>query len=888
MEGNIDIMKVSQDERVTPAMRQWREMKALHPDKLLFFRMGDFYEFFHDDAVKASRLVGLTLTKRGKDHDAPPLAGIPHHQIDRYLKEFMDKGVSIAVCDQLEDPAQAKGVVKRGITRVLTPGTVVDDNVLPAVGNNYLAAASVKGGSAAVALADLSTGEFIVLLPGVDNLADVFERYAPAETLAPGEAVGNPEHPLGRILSAGLGGGVTRRDAYQFDPHEGETILKNHFEVATIEAFGLGGNQAALGASGAILAYLRENQAGSIAHLKPPRIVDDSGLMRIDRNTIRNLELAAPPRTPGRENTLLGILDHTLTGPGARLLRKWLLAPPARIEPIRRRQEAVGELLADGDKRRTMRTLLDRMADFERIMARIAAERANPRDMVALAAGCRRLPDIAALADICDAPFLKEAAAMDTLIDVADLIEDTLDADPPVGVKDGGLIRDGNNREVNELRDIMGGGKDWIRAFQEAEQARTGISSLKVGFNKVFGFYIEITNTHRDKAPPEYVRKQTLVNAERYITPELKVQEERVLGAEEKLAALEYELFCRLRQAVAGEIRRVQAVADIVASLDAAASLAEAGELGGYIMPEVHEGLDTVIEEGRHPVVEKLLPAGSFVDNDTRFDAESQRVLIITGPNMAGKSTYIRQVALIFIMAHMGAPVPAKSARIGLTDRVFSRVGASDDLSRGQSTFMVEMVETADILHNATERSLIILDEVGRGTSTFDGVSLAWAITEYLHQVVKARTLFATHYHELAELGHILDQAKNFNVAVKDWDGEIVFLRKIQPGACDRSYGIQVGKLAGIPQTVIKRAGEILAGLEEQATERDSKMLEDSRELLRAAAREVQLELFPSPKKMDEIARRLARELADVDVNLLSPMDAHTLLGRLADKARGR
>ncbi|MDR1745314.1 MAG: DNA mismatch repair protein MutS, partial [Planctomycetota bacterium] len=850
--------------------------------------MGDFYELFNEDAVQGSRLLGLTLTKRGRDADSPPLAGVPHHQLDRYVKECIDKGRSVAVCDQLEDPSQAKGVVRRGITRVLTPGTVVEENVLPATGNNYLAAACVRGEEAAVALADLSTGEFTVSLPGPARIADVFERFAPAETLAPPDAVNNPNSPLGKILASGLGGGVTRRDSYHFDPHEGETLLKAQYQVDTLAAFGVAGIPAALGACGAVLAYLGENQSGAMAHLKPPRVLDDSGALHIDRNTIRNLELAGPPRRRGGDNTLLGVLDHTLTGPGARLLRNWLLSPPARIDEIRRRQEGVGELLEDGDKRREIRSLLDRMADFERIMARVAAERANPRDLAALAAGCRRLPDIASAARACRAAMLQRCAAMDTLADLADRIEDVLSPEPPAQMKDGGIIRSGHNARVDEYRDILGGGKDWIRRFQESEQARTGIPSLKVGFNKVFGFFIELTHAHTDKAPPEYVRKQTLVNAERYITPELKAQEEKVLGAEEKLQALEYEIFRRLRLEVGKEIRRVQAAADLIAELDVAASLAEAGDKGRYVMPEVHEGLETVIEEGRHPVVETLLPPGDFVDNDTRFDPDSQRILIITGPNMAGKSTYIRQVALLFIMAHMGSPVPAKAARIGLADRVFSRVGASDDLARGQSTFMVEMVETAEILHNATDRSLIILDEVGRGTSTFDGVSLAWAITECLHHQIKARTLFATHYHELAELGHILDRAKNFNVAVKDWEGDIVFLRRIQPGACDRSYGIHVGRLAGIPKEVLKRAAEILAGLEEQAGERDSKLLEDSRDLLRAAAREVQLELFPSPKKLDETARRLMRELADVDVNLLSPMDAHALLGRLAGRARGK
>ncbi len=881
-------MNDSPDNKLTPAMRQWQEAKNLHPDKLLFFRMGDFYETFNEDAVKISRLVGLTLTKRGKDQSATPLAGVPHHQIDRYIKELMDKGESVVVCDQLEDPAQAKGVVKRGITRVLTPGTVVDDNVLPPTGNNFLAAVSLANGHAAVAFVDVSTGDFIITLPSEDRLSDEFERQAPAETLVSRDIMGEPDHPVSRLLSLGLGGGVTRRDSYQFDAREGRTRLLKRFDVQTLEAFNIEDKPHALGAAGAILAYLEENQPDSLGHLKPPRIQDNSGFLVIDRNTIRNLELAAPPRKGDRRSTLLGILDHTLTGPGARLLRNWLLRPPARLKEIRFRQQGVAELMAGPDLRNGLRELLDRMADFERIVARLAGNRAGPRDIVALAAGCRRLPAIARLAESFQADLIRQAAAMDQLQDVADLIEDVLTDQPPPTPREGGLIRPGHNREVDELRDIKNGGADWLRSFQEAEQARTGIPSLKVGFNKVFGFYIEITNVHKDKAPPEYVRKQTLVNAERYITPDLKAMEEKVLGAEDKLFQLEFSLFQSLLVEVAKNIRRIQAAAEQIARLDVAASLAHAGDQGRYIMPEMHEGLDTVIRDGRHPVVENLLPAGEFVTNDCRFDPDSQRILIITGPNMAGKSTYIRQVALIFIMAHMGAPVPAAEARIGLADRVFSRVGASDDLTRGQSTFMVEMVETAEILHNATDRSLIILDEVGRGTSTFDGVSLAWAITEFLHQKIKARTLFATHYHELAELGHILDRAKNYNVAVREWENKILFLRRIQAGACDRSYGIQVGKMAGIPQTVIRRAGEILAGLEEQATERDSKMLEDSRELLRAAAREVQMELFPSPKKMDEISRRVCRELADVDINLLSPMDAHSLLGRLAMKARGK
>jgi DNA mismatch repair protein MutS len=880
MDENRD-RKSDGEERDTPAMRQWREMKARHPDKLLLFRMGDFYEMFNGDAIEASRLAGLVLTKRGKARDSLPLAGVPHHQLDRYIREFLEKGRSVAVCDQLEDAAESKGVVKRGITRIVTPGSVVDDNILPAAANNYLASVVTSGGGAA-AFADLSTGEFLFSI-GTDTLSDMLERLSPAEILLPADVIGNPSHPLAAWLAAGRS--VTRRDGFFFDPVEGETVLKSQFGVTSLSPFGLEGREAALGAAGAIVRYFQENQPNGLHHLRPPRLMDDGGVLKIDRNTIRNLELAGPPRGGGQP-TLLSILDKTLTGPGSRLLRQWLLAPPARLAEVRRRQEGVAELMANGTKRQEFRSLLDRMADFERIAARLSANRAGPRDLAALAASCRRLPTLVSLAAASTSEFLRECAEMDVMSDLADRIEKAVALSPPAAIRDGGVIRDGHDPEVDELRQILGGGRAWLEAFQVKEQARTGIPSLKVGSNKVFGFFIEISNVHRHKIPPDYVRKQTLVNAERYITEDLKRHEEKALGAEERLLAREGVLFAALLAESCQAVWRLQNAAGRIALLDAAASLAEAGEQNRFVMPEVHDGLDTLIEDGRHPVVESLLPAGSFVGNDVRFDETSQRILIITGPNMAGKSTYIRQVAIAFIMAHMGSPVPARAARIGLADRIFSRVGASDDLARGRSTFMVEMLETADILHNADKRSLVILDEVGRGTSTFDGVSLAWAITEYLHHKIGARTLFATHYHELAELGYILERAKNFNVAVRDWQNEIIFLRKIQPGACNRSYGIQVGRLAGLPPEVVRRAGEILAGLEEQAAERDAKMLDDSREILRAAAREVQLDLFRPLARIDESARRLLRELADVDVNLITPLDAHALLGSLAEQAK--
>ncbi|MDR0362402.1 MAG: DNA mismatch repair protein MutS, partial [Planctomycetota bacterium] len=822
------------DDKLTPAMRQWHSFKSRHPDKILLFRMGDFYETFHDDAVQMHKLLGLTLTRRNRDADAPPLAGIPHHQLSRYVKMLVEKGRSVAIADQIEDPAQAKGLVNRGITEVVTPGTLVEESVLPQRDNNYLAAFLRRGETVAIAFLDLSTGDFFVVMPPRSRVDDEFARFAPAEILVPRSLLADPDDPFAALLADPALGQITRRDDYAFDPHEGEARLKALFKVSTVAGFGLE-EPAALGVAGAILGYLAENQSSDLAHLQPPRIVDVSGHLRLDRNTIRNLELAHPPRGGNANATLLSVLDRTLTGPGGRMLRAWLLSPSSRLDVIHPRQEAIRQLMDDDGLRRELRERLDRFPDIERIMARAATGRATPRDLASLAQGCLALPDIALIAGSAGAELLRECADLDTLDDLGDAILKAIGDDPPAGVRDGGIVRDGYDPEVDELRDIGAGGSNWLRMFQENEQIRSGIPSLKVGKNRVFGYYIEVSNAHKDKAPTDYIRKQTLVNAERYITPELKEMEEKFQSAEGRLAQLEYDIFMRVQGEAARAIPRAQRVAGKLAELDVLLALAEAGKERKYVMPEVHEGGDTEIVGGRHPVVESLLPAGEFIENDVVFDPRTQRVLIVTGPNMAGKSTYIRQVALLFIMSQMGAPIPARSARIGVADRIFTRVGAADDLSRGRSTFMVEMVELAEILQNAREKSLVILDEVGRGTSTFDGVSLAWAATEYLHSQLKARTLFATHYHELAELGHILDAAKNFNVIVREWQDEVVFLREIRPGAADRSYGIQVARLAGVPRAVVRRADEILKGLEAQAGERDWKMLQESRDLLRAA-----------------------------------------------------
>ncbi len=866
----------------TPMMDQYHAIKEAHRDKLLLFRMGDFYELFFDDAVKAHELLGLVLTSRSKGENPIPMAGLPHHQLERYLKDLINAGQKVAICDQLEDPAAAKGIVKRGVTRVVTPGTVLEEACLPGESNNFLCAVDPGEARAGLAWIDISTGEFLVLNVPPEQLGDEIERLAPAETLVPREAMRDGEALHDTLKHRHLGA-LSRRDDYDFDIAGGARRLLDHFGVATLDGFGLSPDDPAIGAAGAILAYLGETQLTELAHVRRLRLITRSDHLVLDRTTQRNLELTHALLQGGRDSTLLKVIDRTRTAPGARRMKDWLLNPLAALAPIRRRQEAVGELMHDHLLRAELREILAGIADLERIMARVATGRVNARELVALRRSAEQLPTLAAVAGRMQAPLLLELAGdIDLLEDMAGRIAATLVDEPPAALKDGGLIRAGVEAQLDELREVRAGGKDWIKQFQQAEQERTGIPSLKVGFNKVFGYYIEVTHTHKDKVPEDYDRKQTLTNAERYITPALKERERQVLGAEERIVELEYRLFIALRDEMAAHIERVQAVAHALAALDVLAALAEYGALRQCCLPEVHESIDSAIVEGRHPVVETLLPENEFVPNDTRFGEADSLIQIITGPNMAGKSTYIRQVALLTVLAQMGAPVPAKSMTLGLVDRIFTRVGAADDLARGQSTFMVEMAETANILNNATDRSLIILDEVGRGTSTFDGVSLAWAITEFLHHRVRARTLFATHYHELAELGVILERAENHNVAVRDWSGEIIFLHKIQPGASDRSYGIQVARLAGLPPETIERAREILLGLENQAADRDYNYLREG-EVLRAAAREVQMDLF-APQHVPPDP--LVEEIAKIDPDHFSPMQALQEIQKLVQKAR--
>jgi len=857
----------------TPAMRQYHRFKRQHPDAVLLFRMGDFYETFYDDAKVCARVCGLALTSRSHGQAAVPLAGFPYHALETYLKRLVAAGLRVAVCEQVQDPREAKGIVERDVVRVVTPGTLTEESILEAKANNFLAAIALLKHKAGVAWVDLSTGRFQVLETPREELLDELGRIAPTEYLIPDSLYRTEDSPL-EPIRAFLGGHWTPRPDWAFDPTSGRKTLLDHFGVASLEGFGCEGLTAGLGAAGAVLEYLQETQKASLDNItKIERFTRDEYLV-LDKNTQVGLELVETLRTRRRDATLLGVLDATVTPMGGRLFRQMLLYPLRRVQAIRRRQQAVAELVESPMLRDRLRGLLRNVCDIERVASKIAYRRANPRDLDALRATTRRLPELRELLGECTSDLLTELReGLDTLDDIRDLLGRSLTDEPPTSLTDGGIIRDGYNAELDDLRSVARDGKSWLARFQAEEIRKTGIESLKVGYNRVFGYYIEITNAHADKVPPHYTRKQTLKNAERYITPELKEWEEKIVGADERARELEYDLFCELRDHLAGQIPRLLEVGGRIARLDALASLAHVAAERGYCMPEVADDLRIEITDGRHPVLEVTLEAGRFVPNDTLLDGEGNRMAVITGPNMAGKSTYIRQVALLVLMAQMGSFVPAKRAHIGVADRIFTRVGASDELARGQSTFMVEMLETASILNNATERSLLVLDEVGRGTSTFDGVSIAWAVSEYIHTHIRARTLFATHYHELTELALLLDGVTNYNIAVREWRDEIIFLHKIVEGATDKSYGIHVARLAGVPREVLERAKVILANLEAAAlTPNDKPRFAPSLEEVGANPRELQLTLFGS------LHAETIEKIKALDINSLTPLEALALL----------
>jgi DNA mismatch repair protein MutS len=802
----------------TPMMQQYRELKARDPDALLLFRMGDFYELFGEDAERAALLLGLTLTSRDKGADAVPMAGFPHPALDSYLARIVKAGLRAAVCEQVEDPRIAKGLVKRDVVRIVTPGTLTDDELLDPRTANYLAAVVEAGGKLGLAWVELSTGRFSLASLMRTELAEEIARLNPAETLISELSL---DAPWARALREQSSTSITVRPSWDFQPEQARKTLFEQFRTTTLAGFGIDDRSMEVQAAGALAAYLRETQKTSLAHitrLVPYRRADTVAL---DEMTRRSLELVRTLREAKREGSLLSVVDRTLTPMGARLLSEWLTAPLTSPELIAERLDAVEEFFRESTLRGDLRACLSESYDLERLAARVGTGRATPRDLAALAKTLAILPKVKARLTARVSKRLNELErALELCPEVRAEIEAALVDEPPLALKEGGLIREGYHPELDELRAHARGGKSWIARFQGEQIRRTGIQSLKVGFNKVFGYYIEITHAQAQargaSIPEDYIRKQTVKNAERYITPELKEYEEKVLRAQERSYELEYELFTTLRDRVSAESPRLIQAGAVLAQLDVLTALAELAARHGYCRPEIVAEPVFDVEAGRHPVLDAVLSPGDFVPNDCRLGPDQGSILLITGPNMAGKSTYIRQAALIAILAHIGSFVPARRARIGSTDRLFARVGATDDLSRNQSTFMVEMTETANILNNATPQSLVILDEIGRGTSTFDGISLAWAVTEHIHDAIGCRTLFATHYHELVELEKTKPRLRNANVAVRESEGEVVFLYQIVPGGADQSYGIHVARLAGVPAQVLERARAILTFLEKQ------------------------------------------------------------------------
>ena len=858
----------------TPLMQQWRDAKSRHPDALVFFRVGDFYEMFCEDAEEGARLLGLTLTARNNGGAANvPLAGVPVRARDEYIQRLIRLGRRVAVCEQVEDPAEAKGIVRREVVETVTPGAVLADALLSERRNNYLVALQDCAEGIALAAVDASTGEVLAAMTHDERVEGHLARFEAAELLLPARM-------LGRDVAGADRASRTYRPDWLFDTQHAHEELRRRYHVSSLDGFGFEQRDAPLiGVLGALIAYLAEVQPVALQALRAPRIERSGDAMVLDEMTRRNLELLEPLRTdsgPRRATTLIDVIDETQTPMGARLLRRWVLRPLVTAERIWERQDAVGELLSDVKLRRAVRAELKDVRDLERLAGKVAAGRVAPRELRALAQSLERLPAVRAALASAQAQLLAQLAHdLDILDDVRALLERALNDELPATIGEGDVIRTGWNAELDELRELRDGAQDYIARLQTRERERTGIPSLKVGYNKVFGYYLEITRANMERAPADYERKQTLANAERYVTPELKEWESKALDAEDRILALETRLYGDVRRDVAQHMQRLQASAERVALIDVLTALAQLAERSSYTRPEVHSGYDLEIREGRHPVVERMMPREEFIPNDVMLQDDG-RIMILTGPNMAGKSTLLRQVGLIQLLAQMGSFVPARRARLPVCDRIFTRVGASDNLVRGQSTFMVEMHETAAILHAATRSSLVLLDEIGRGTATYDGVSIAWAVTEHLHERIGAKTIFATHYHELTQLADLLDALVNFNVAVREVGHDIIFLHTLQPGGADRSYGIEVGRLAGLPATVVTRAREILRELE-GAHSGGGAGLGRFGASAPSAAR-AQLSLFAPAEH--PVVDRLRR----IDVNALTPLQALNMLAELRNE----
>ncbi|MGK2963866.1 MAG: DNA mismatch repair protein MutS [Gemmatimonadaceae bacterium] len=867
----------------TPLMQQYREIKSRHQNAILFFRMGDFYEMFYEDAETASRALGLTLTSRNNGGAAEvPLAGIPVKAAAEYLRRLVQQGYRVSICEQTEDPRHAKGIVRREVVETITPGAAFADDLLDRARNNFLCAVFPSGDHVGIAAADLSTGEFRLLVTREADTDAALSRLAPREILV----ARNTSAPMKVVKeSQDEGALVTEREAWEFDAALAATDIARHFGVASVEGLGIGEQDApALAAAGALMRYMHELQPAGMPHLSRPVVERPGGTMPLDEMTRRNLELIESLRGGDTGGTLLSVLDRTLTPMGSRLLRQWLLAPLTNVEQIDARLDAVALFTGDPIGRESLRSALDGVRDIERLASKAAAGRGTPRDLRALGDSISRLAAVhEALETIAGSngfetgPLAALMKRWDGCADLAADIIDTVVERPPIAMGDESCIRDGVDPSLDEWRALRDGGKDAIARIQMDERTRTGINSLKVGYNRVFGYFIEVTNTNSHLVPADYQRRQTLTGAERYVTPALKEHEEKVLNAAEKIEERERDLFDALRKRIGAQVRRLQCIAGITAELDVLSTLAEVAEREGYVRPVMTNDFDLRITAGRHPVVERMMAREKFIPNDVALPNDA-RLVILTGPNMSGKSTFLRQIGLIVLMAQIGSFVPAESARIGIVDRLFTRVGASDNLVRGQSTFMVEMSETSAILHVATARSLVLLDEIGRGTSTYDGVSIAWSVSEFLHDVVRCKTVFATHYHELTGLAGELVAVRNYSVEVRETSDQVLFMHRVVPGGADRSYGIEVGRLAGLPPSVLARAREILGGYEET-----QKGLQDAGDSGKGApARNetvAQLGLFAAHHP-------LVDELAAMSPDSMTPIEALTELNRLVTRAR--
>ncbi len=856
----------------TPLMTQYYQVKAAYPDTILLFRVGDFYETFEDDAKTASKVLGITLTRRanGAAGDVP-LAGFPHHAIDSYLPKLVRAGYRVAICDQVENPKFAKGIVKREVTEVVTPGVAFSDKLLDHGKNNFLLSVFRQGENAGFSFCDASTGEFYLYESPVSLIPRQFETLLPAEVIVPKKDFGWFNENF-----SGAGFRITRLDDWIFSYDTSKDILLRHFGTVTLKGFGI--DELPLGtiAAGSVLHYLNDTQKSRLSHIQKISIYNPTDYMALDSATKRNLEIVFSMNENKNSPTLITILDKTETPMGARLLKRWLSMPLIKRTPILKRLEAVRELYNNTAVRNTLRSALKEVGDLERLISRICTGRTNPRDLNNLKSSLTNIPILKEALSTANSEVIKNLGnSFKDCSHIVARIESAINENPPLNIGDGGVIRQGYSPELDELRELSFHGKDWIARLQKDERERTGISSLKVSYNRVFGYYIEISNANKDKIPSDYIRKQTLVNSERFITPELKEYEEKILNAEEKIFELESRLFNDLRLSLAEEADVVQQNAKLIAMLDCFASFAEVAVSNNYIEPEITEGQELEIIGGRHPVVEQILPAGiKFTPNDCILDGKNDQIIILTGPNMAGKSVYLRQTGLIVLMAQVGSFVPARSAKIGVVDRIFTRVGASDNISSGESTFLVEMQEAANILNNATPSSLILLDEIGRGTSTFDGISIAWSITEYIHEnpAVCAKTIFATHYHELNEMAELFPRIKNYKVEVREYEDKVIFLHKVSPGQADHSYGIQVAMMAGLPSYVTNRAKEILNNLEsKELTPSEIK----KKRLKKNITDSYQLNLF---ELKDEPLREA---ITSLDINSLTPLEALNKLQEL-------